>query len=37
MIDDRVASDALEVGTKPGGTRFIFPVAVLSATMPPRA
>lgn len=30
MIEELVASDALEVGTKPGGTHFIFPVAVLS-------
>ncbi len=37
MIDDLVATDALEVGTKPSGTRFIFPVAVLSATKPLRA
>ncbi|HEY1505537.1 MAG TPA: methyltransferase domain-containing protein [Stellaceae bacterium] len=34
MIEDLVARDALEVGTKPGGTHFIFPVAVLSATKP---
>lgn len=34
MIEDLVATDALEVGTKPGGTRFIFPVVVLSATKP---
>lgn len=37
MIEDLVATDALEVGTKPGGTCFIFPVVVLSATKPPRA
>ena len=37
MVDDLVATDALEVGTKPSGTRFIFPVAVLSATTPPHA
>jgi len=37
MIEDLVATDTLEVGTKPGGTRFIFPVAVLSATKPPHA
>jgi hypothetical protein len=29
-----VATDALEVGTKPGGAHFIFPVAVLAATKP---
>ncbi len=34
MIEDLVATDALEVGTKPGGPQFIFPVAVLSATKP---
>lgn len=34
MIEDLVASDALEVGTKPGGPNFIFPVVVLSATKP---
>ena len=34
MIDDLVATDALEIGTKPGGANFIFPVAVLSATKP---
>jgi SAM-dependent methyltransferase len=34
MIEDLVASDALEVGTKPGGPNFIFPVAVLSTTKP---
>jgi SAM-dependent methyltransferase len=34
MIEDLVASDALEVGTKPGGPHFIFPVAVLVATKP---
>jgi SAM-dependent methyltransferase len=32
MINDLVATDALEVGTQPGGPNFIFPVAVLSAT-----
>ena len=37
MIDDLVATDALEVGTKPGGSHFIFPVAVLAATKPLRA
>jgi SAM-dependent methyltransferase len=37
MIDALVANDALDVGTKPGGPNFIFPVAVLSATKPPRA
>jgi SAM-dependent methyltransferase len=37
MIDDLVAKDALEVGTKPDGERFIFPVVVLAATKPPRA
>jgi ubiquinone/menaquinone biosynthesis C-methylase UbiE len=34
MIDDLVATDALNVGTKPGGTRFIYPAAVLSVTKP---
>jgi ubiquinone/menaquinone biosynthesis C-methylase UbiE len=34
MIEDLVASDALEVGTKPGGPHFIFPIAVLAATKP---
>jgi ubiquinone/menaquinone biosynthesis C-methylase UbiE len=34
MIEDLVATDALEVGTKPGGPNFIFPIAVLSATKP---
>jgi ubiquinone/menaquinone biosynthesis C-methylase UbiE len=34
MIEELVATDALEVGTKPGGPSFIFPVAVLSATKP---
>lgn len=34
MIEALVASDALEVGTKPGGSHFIFPIAVLSATKP---
>lgn len=37
MIEDLVATDALEVGTKPGGRNFIFPVAVLSAIKPPNA
>jgi ubiquinone/menaquinone biosynthesis C-methylase UbiE len=37
MIEELVASDALEVGTKPGDPRFIFPVAVLSAAKPQRA
>jgi ubiquinone/menaquinone biosynthesis C-methylase UbiE len=37
MIEDLVATDSLEVGTKPGGLHFIFPVAVLTATKPPRA
>jgi SAM-dependent methyltransferase len=34
MIEELVATDALEVGTKPGGAHFIFPVAVLAATKP---
>lgn len=34
MIEELVATDALEVGTKPGGWQFIFPVVVLSATKP---
>jgi hypothetical protein len=34
MIEDLVATDALEVGTKLGGPHFIFPVVVLSATKP---
>jgi ubiquinone/menaquinone biosynthesis C-methylase UbiE len=34
MIDDLVATDAMDVGTKLGGTRFIYPAAVLSATKP---
>ena len=37
MIDDLVAEDTLEVGTRPGGSRFIFPVVVLSVTKPLRA
>lgn len=37
MIEELVATDALEVGTKPGGSHFIFPVVVLSATKPPHA
>jgi ubiquinone/menaquinone biosynthesis C-methylase UbiE len=31
MIDDLIASDALDVGTAPGGSRFIFPSVVLTA------
>jgi SAM-dependent methyltransferase len=31
MIEDLVARDALEVGTRPGDTYFVFPVVVLSA------
>jgi SAM-dependent methyltransferase len=34
MIEELVATDALDVGTKPGGPHFIFPVAVFSATKP---
>ncbi|HWE76861.1 MAG TPA: methyltransferase domain-containing protein [Stellaceae bacterium] len=34
MIEELVATDALEVGTKPGGAHFVIPVAVLSATKP---
>jgi ubiquinone/menaquinone biosynthesis C-methylase UbiE len=37
MIEELVATDALEVGTQPGGPNFIFPVAVLSATKPSHA
>ena len=37
MIEELVATDVLEVGTKPGGSQFIFPVVVLSATKPPDA
>jgi ubiquinone/menaquinone biosynthesis C-methylase UbiE len=34
MIEDLIATDALEVGTKSGGPHFIFPIAVLSAIKP---
>jgi ubiquinone/menaquinone biosynthesis C-methylase UbiE len=34
MIEELVATDALEIGTKPGDPHFIFPVAVLSTTKP---
>jgi ubiquinone/menaquinone biosynthesis C-methylase UbiE len=34
MIDDLIGSDALETGTAPGGTAFIYPTAVLTATRP---
>ena len=32
MIDDLIGSDALETGTAPGGTAFIYPAAILAAT-----
>jgi len=32
MIDDLIGSDALETGTVPGGTAFIYPAAILTAT-----
>ncbi len=34
MIDDLIATDALDVGTRPGETRFIYPAVVLAATKP---
>jgi SAM-dependent methyltransferase len=37
MIEDLVTGDAMEVGTGPGGTRFIYPAAVLTAIKRPSA
>jgi SAM-dependent methyltransferase len=34
MLDDLIASDAMDVGTAPGETTFIYPAAVLTATKP---
>jgi ubiquinone/menaquinone biosynthesis C-methylase UbiE len=34
MIDELIANDALEIGTAPGGTAFIYPTAILTATRP---
>ena len=34
MIDELIDSDAMETGTAPGGTAFIYPTAVLTATRP---
>jgi len=34
MIDLLIGNDALETGTVPGGTAFIYPTAVLTATRP---
>jgi SAM-dependent methyltransferase len=34
MIDDLIASDALDIGTRPGGAKFIYPVVVLAAVKP---
>jgi ubiquinone/menaquinone biosynthesis C-methylase UbiE len=34
MIDDLIATDAMEVGSKPGGTVFTYPAVVLTVTKP---
>ena len=34
MIDDLVGSDAMDVGTQPGGRHFFYPAAVLATTKP---
>ncbi|MGH6850416.1 MAG: class I SAM-dependent methyltransferase [Methylocella sp.] len=34
LIDELIATDAMDVGSNPGGTRFIYPAVVLTATKP---
>ena len=34
MIDDLIATDAMDVGTRPAGRHFFYPAAVLTATKP---
>jgi ubiquinone/menaquinone biosynthesis C-methylase UbiE len=37
MIDELIATDALDVGTRPGGAAFVYPAVVLTARKPARA